>query len=367
MRQADTRRVRDAVGRLILVLTLMVLGLVALSLSPGAPAATAASAGSAASVQPLEKPKITIAVGGKPGLYYLPLTIAEQLGYFRDEGLEVTIDDFAGGSKALQAVVGGSADVGAGAFEHTLLMQTKGLTYQAFVVLGAAPQLVLGVVRAKAGEVKSVKDLKGMRVGVSAPGSSTHMLVNVALTKAGLKPGDVSIVGVGSNATVVAAARGGQVDAVSNVDPMITLLQESGDLKVLVDTRTQAGTRAVFGGPMPAAVMYAPQGFIQKYPHTVQALANAIVRADKWLQHASAADLIKTVPESYLLGNQALYLKAFANCREAFSPDGMMPAGGPATALKALASFSPEVKPSQIRLGDTWTNTFAVQANRQYP
>ncbi|EON12278.1 ABC transporter substrate-binding protein [Pandoraea sp. SD6-2] len=358
MTHTEARRVRDAVGRLIFVLTLIALGLVALSLSAGA---------SAAPAQPLEKPKITIAVGGKPGLYYLPLTIAEQLGYFKDEGLDVTIDDFAGGSKALQAVVGGSADVGTGAFEHTLLMQTKGLTYQAFAVLGAAPQLVLGVVKAKAGEVKSVKDLKGMRIGVSAPGSSTHMLVNVALAKVGLKPSDVSIVGVGSNATVVAAARGGQVDAISNVDPMMTLLQESGDLKVLVDTRTQAGTRAMFGGPMPAAVMYAPQSFIQKNPRTVQALANAIVRADKWLQHASAADLLKTVPEPYLLGDKTLYLKAFANCREAFSPDGMMPADGPATALRALASFTPEVKPSQIRLSDTWTNTFAIQANRQYP
>ncbi|MCE4058827.1 ABC transporter substrate-binding protein [Pandoraea sputorum] len=358
MTHAEARRVREAVGRLILVLTLMALGLIALSLSGGA---------SAAPAQPLEKPKITIAVGGKPGLYYLPLTIAEQLGYFKDEGLDVTIDDFAGGSKALQAVVGGSADIGTGAFEHTLLMQTKGLTYQSFVVLGAAPQLVLGVVKTKAGEVKSVKDLKGMRVGVSAPGSSTHMLVSVALTKAGLKPTDVSIVGVGSNATVIAAARNGQIDAVSNVDPMMTLLQESGDVKVLIDTRTQAGTRAMFGGPMPAAVMYAPQSFIQKNPRTVQALANAIVRADKWLQHATAAQLLKTVPEPYLLGDKTLYLKAFANCREAFSPDGMMPADGPATALKALASFSPEVKPSQIRLGDTWTNTFATQANRLYP
>ncbi|VVD89575.1 ABC transporter substrate-binding protein [Pandoraea pneumonica] len=358
MTQSEARRVRDVLGRLILVLALMALGFVALSLSGPARAAPA---------QPLEKPKITIAVGGKPGLYYLPLTIAEQLGYFKDEGLDVTIDDFAGGSKALQAVVGGSADIGTGAFEHTLLMQTKGLTYQSFVVLGAAPQLVLGVVKSHSNDVKAVKDLKGMRIGVSAPGSSTHMLVNVALAKAGLKPSDVSIVGVGTNATVVAAARGGQVDAVSNVDPMMTLLQESGDIKVLIDTRTQAGTRAMFGGPMPAAVMYAPQSFIQKNPRTVQALANAIVRADKWLQHASAAELLKTVPEPYLLGDKTLYLKAFANCREAFSPDGMMPADGPATALRALASFTPEVKPAQIRLGDTWTNTFATQANRQYP
>ena len=53
----------------------------------------------------LEKPKLTLAVGGKNLLYYLPLTIAESLGYFKSEGLDVTIVDFAGGSQALRAVV----------------------------------------------------------------------------------------------------------------------------------------------------------------------------------------------------------------------------------------------------------------------
>ncbi|GAB3629765.1 Putative aliphatic sulfonates-binding protein [Pandoraea terrae] len=359
MKDALTRHARTRRALTIYGTTITLLAGLGAGLAP-APAA-------AAPREPLEKPKLSIAVGGKPGLYYLPLTIAEQLGYFKDEGLDVTIDDFAGGSKALQAVVGGSADVGTGAFEHTLLMQAKGMVYQSFVVLGAAPQLVLAVVRAKEASVKSVKDLKGMRIGVSAPGSSTHMLVNVALGKVGLKPTDVSIVGVGSSTTVVAGVRGGQIDAISNVDPMITLLQQSGDIRVLIDTRTQAGSRAVFGGPMPAAVMYASESFIQKNPRTVQALANAIVRADKWLQKATGAELLKAVPENYLLGDKTLYLKAFDNCRDAFSKDGLMPADGPPTALRALASFSPEVKPAQIKLDKTYTNAFAEKANRSYP
>ena len=54
-----------------------------------------------AQAQALEKPKLTIAVGGKNLFYYLPLTIAEQLGYFKAEGLDVIIVDFAGGSRAL--------------------------------------------------------------------------------------------------------------------------------------------------------------------------------------------------------------------------------------------------------------------------
>ena len=72
-----------------------------------------------------EKPKLTIAVGGKAAFYYLPLTIAEQRGYFKEEGLDVDIVDFAGGSAALRAVVGGSADVVSGAYEHTISLQAS--------------------------------------------------------------------------------------------------------------------------------------------------------------------------------------------------------------------------------------------------
>src|SRR5690349_3586288 len=86
----------------------------------------------------LEKKDVHIAVGGKTALYYLPLTITERLGYFKDEGLNVRISDFAGGTRSLEAVVGGSADVVAGAYEHTINMQARQQHFQAFVLTGSA-------------------------------------------------------------------------------------------------------------------------------------------------------------------------------------------------------------------------------------
>jgi NitT/TauT family transport system substrate-binding protein len=80
---------------------------------------------SGASPTAIEKRDVHIAVGGKSGLYYLPLTIAEKLGYFEAEGLRVRISDFAGGSAALRAVVGGSADVVTGSFEHTIALREE--------------------------------------------------------------------------------------------------------------------------------------------------------------------------------------------------------------------------------------------------
>jgi len=317
--------------------------------------------------QALEKPKLSIAVGGKNLLYYLPLTIAEQRGYFKAEGLDVTVVDFAGGSQALRAVVGGSADVVSGAFEHTVNMQHKGQRLRAFALQGRAPQIVLGVNPRTMAGYKTPADLKGRKIGVTAPGSSTNVMVNFFVAKAGLKPADVSIIGVGAGNGAVAAMRSGQIDAISNLDPVITLLQRSGDLKIVSDTRVLAEADKVFGGPMPAACLYAPQAFIDKNPATVQALANAIVRADKWIQAAGASDIIGNVPESYLLGDRAVYIDAFLAAKGALSPDGSIPDKGAETAFRALASIDPEIAKAKLDLAAVWTNDFVRRANAKYP
>ncbi len=317
--------------------------------------------------QGLEKTKVTISVGGKNLFYYLPLTIAEQLGYFKDEGLDVTIVDFAGGSRALQAVVGGSADVVSGAFEHTISMQLKGQPMRAFVLQGAAPQIVLGINPKTLPNYRSVADLKGKKIGVTAPGSSTNIVANFVLGKAGLKPSDVSFVGVGAGNGAVAAMRAGQIDAISNLDPVITLLARSGDLKIISDTRRLDEAEKVFGGPMPAACLYAPQPFLDKNPHTAQALANAIVRADKWIQRAGGSDVIKVVPESYLLGDRAVYIDGFLAAQQALSHDGLFPAKGPQTAFRAMASIDPKIAAAKVDLNAIYTNEFAKKANAKYP
>lgn len=328
------------------------------------PAAALALVTIPARAQALEKPKLTIAVGGKAAFYYLPLTIAEQKGYFKEEGLTIEIADFAGGSQALRAVVGGSADVVSGAYEHTINMQANKQYFRAFVLQGRAPQISMGVGRAKAASVKTAADLKGFRIGVSAPGSSTNMMANYVIAKAGLKAADVSYVGVGTGSGALAALRSGQIDAIANVDPVMTMLEQSGDVKLIADARTLKGTEAVFGGPMPAGSLYAPEEFIQKNPRTVQALTNAMVKALHWLQEAGPSDIVRTVPEGYLLGDRALYLASFGNIKDAISPDGLMPEGGPKTTLKALASFNDKIKPDEIDLARTFTNDFVKRVKK---
>lgn len=316
--------------------------------------------------QNIEKPKVSIAVGGKNLFYYLPLTIAEQLGYFKDEGLQVEISDFAGGSKALQALVGGSADVVSGAYEHTINMQAKGQHITAFVLQGRAPQIVFGVSTKTMPNYKSLADLKGKKIGVTAPGSSTNMMANFVLAKAGIKPGDVSFVGVGASSGALSALRSGQIDAISNLDPVITMLEQKNDIKVISDTRTLKDTNNVFGGPMPAGCLYTQEAFLKNNPNTAQALTNAMVRALKWLQQAGPSDIIKVVPENYLLGDRALYLEAFMKVREALSLDGSFADAGPKTALKTLQAFEPQLAGKTIDLSKTYTNEFVKKANAKY-
>ncbi len=206
-------------------------------------AAIVLCAASLAWAQAPEKPDVHIAVGGKAALYYLPLTITEQLGYFKDEGLNVKISDFKGGSAALRAVVGGSADVVSGAYEHTINMQARGQKFEAFVLQGRAPQISIGVSTAKVPNYKSPKDLKGLKIGVSAPGSSTNMFADYVLEKGGLGPKDVSFVGVGTGSAAIAAIQNGQVDAISNVDPVMTMLEKQGAVKVIFDVAHSARHR----------------------------------------------------------------------------------------------------------------------------
>jgi NitT/TauT family transport system substrate-binding protein len=314
----------------------------------------------------LEKKDVHIAVGGKTALYYLPLTITERLGYFKDEGLNVRISDFAGGTRSLEAVVGGSADVVAGAYEHTINMQSRKQSFQAFVLTGAAPQITVAIASKLAPTYRSPKDLKGLKVGISAPGSSTHMVINYLIAQGGLKPGDISAIGVGQGASVVAAMDQGRVDAISQTDPAVTILEKSGKVKVIAETRTPEGTAKIFGGPMPAASLYAPVSFVQKNPNTVQALTNATVRALKWMQDASPQQILDTVPEEYLLGNKAMYLFAYNNVKTAYSRDGYFSEAGARTTLKALASFNPNIKPQSINLAQTYTNEFVKKSNAKY-
>ncbi len=241
--------------------------------------------------------KITVAIGGGACLCYLPTVLAKQLGEFDKAGLAVELVDLKGGSDALKAVLGGSADVVSGYFDHCVNLAAKKQELQAFVVYDRYPGLVLVVSPSHTSEIKSIKDLAGKKVGVSAPGSSTDFFLKYLLKKNGLDPTSASVIGVGLGATAVAAMEQGQIDAAVMLDPSVTVLQGSHpDLRILSDTRTQKDTLSVFGGEYPGGALYSTTAWVNSHEKDVQALTGAILNTLAWIHSHSPEDIMAKMP-----------------------------------------------------------------------
>ena len=313
----------------------------------------------------LEKTKLTLSVDGKSALGYLPLTIAEQLSYFSVEGLDVQINDFADAGAATQAIINGSADVCAGCFDRTMNLHSKNHKFKAFVLLGRTPQLAFGG-STRSPALMRMSELRSKKLGVTALDSTSVVMIKLLLQRAGLDAQELDFVPVGTSMSALNALRSGQIDALCNSEPAMTILEQKGDIKIIHDARTLNGTLALFGGLVPSACLYASAEFIQKNPQTCQALTNAIVHSLKWLQTAGPGDIINTVPANYLLGDRALYLAAFNRIQESISLDGMVPEEGAIATLKALSRYDSALLAAKMNVSDTYTNVFALRAKARF-
>src|SRR5947208_3087845 len=309
--------------------------------------------------------KITTAVGGGACLCYLPTVLAKQLGEYDKAGLAVELVDLKGGSDALKAVLGGSADVVSGYFDHCVNLAAKKQELQAFVVYDRYPGLVLVVSPSHTGEIKSIKDLAGKKVGVSAPGSSTDFFLKYLLKKNGLDPTSASVIGVGLGATAVAAMEQGQIDAAVMLDPSVTVLQGSHpDLRILSDTRSQQDTMAVFGGEYPGGALYSTTAWVGSHDKEVQGLTNAIVNTLKWIHSHTAEDIMARMPPELVGKDKELYLAALKNTIPMYSETGAMDPKGAAAVLAVFSESSPEVAKANIDVSKTFTNKYVEQAHK---
>jgi len=310
--------------------------------------------------------KVTIAIGGAGCLCYLPTVLAERLGEFKKAGVEVETVNFKGGSQALTAVLGGSADVVSGYFDHCVNLAAKNQALQAFVVYDRFPGFALVVAPKNSGTIGAVKDLAGKKVGVSAPGSSTEFFLKYILAKNGIDPNSVGVVGIGLEATAVANMEQGSVDAAIMLDPAVTLLQgKNKDLKILSDTRTQHDTLAVFGGEYPGGALYTRADWIAKHEQETQALTNAIVATLKWIHAHTPEEIMAKMPEEMVGGDKALYLAALKNTIPMYSPTGRMDPKGAQAVLAVFSQSVPEVAKANIDLSKTYTNKFVEEANQK--
>jgi NitT/TauT family transport system substrate-binding protein len=303
--------------------------------------------------------KITVAIGGGACLCYLPTVLAKQLGEYDKAGLAVELVDLKGGSDALKAVLGGSADVVSGYFDHCVNLAAKKQELQSFVVYDRYPGLVLVVSPKHTGEINSIKDLAGKKVGVSAPGSSTDFFLKFLLKKNGIDPMSTAVIGVGLGATAVAAMEQGQIDAAVMLDPSVTVLQGSyKDLKILSDTRTQHDTLEVFGGEYPGGALYSTTAWVNGHEKEVQALTNAIMATLNWIHSHSPEEIMAKMPDEIVGKNKDLYLAALKNTIPMYSQTGKMDPKGAEAVLAVFSTGSPDVAKAGIDVTKTYTNKY---------
>ena len=267
----------------------------------------------------------------------------------------------------MQNLIGGNADVVEGSFEHTLRMQTKGQHLMCIAVFGRYPANVLVVRKSQADKIKTIADLKGKKIGISAPGSSTHNFVAGLMERAGVNYKEASFISIGTGLSAVAAMRSGsELDAIVNLDPAINALVDNGEVVVLADSRTEEGTFAAFGGPYLADCLYAKIDFVKANPNTAQAIANAIVHAMQWLKTASIDDIIKSLPPEYYQTDEKLYRKSLEKNLAAFQWDGIVSNEAVASVWKAISILEPELKSAKVEFEKTYDNRLVERALAKY-
>ena len=308
--------------------------------------------------------KVVLAVGGMEKQIYLPAKLAEQLGYFKEQDLEVELINTRAGVEAENELIAGEVQAVVGFYDHTIDIQSKGKSIISIVQLSRAPGEVELVATKAAATLKSPADFKGRTLGITGVGSSTDFLTQALAARAGLKPGDFSTIGVGAGNTFIAALKQGKIDAGMTTEPTISQLLSTGEAKILVDMRSIESTQAALGGPYPAASLYVATSWLEKNRPVAQKLANAMVKTLRWMAAHSAAEIAERMPREYLVGNKDLYVQGLADGKSQFTPDGRMPANGPETVLKVMATFSKNVAGKTIDLSRTYTTELVDNANK---
>lgn len=306
---------------------------------------------------------IKIMVGGLNKQIYLPNELTQRLGYFAQEGLNVTLIDEASGQSSEDSVLAGQVEAGSGSYNHTIELQAAGKQMECVVQLGVAPGEAEMVSAKEASQITSARDLKGKNLGVTELGSGTQTLTTILLHNVGITPDQVHFIPVGAGDTFIAGMQQGRIDAGMTTEPTISRLLSSGVGKVLADLRTPQTTQAALGGPYPFICLFMQNNYVNTHKDVVQKIVNAYVKTLKWMHTHTAAQIADMMPADYYAGDKTSYIAALQNQLAIFSPDGNMPDGGPQFVLSTEQETNQTVQGKQIDLSLTYTNEFTGKAS----
>jgi sulfonate transport system substrate-binding protein len=305
-------------------------------------------------------PTVRMAIHRDP-IAFLPVRVAQTLGYYEQEGVAVELSEVAGGTKAIEALLGGSVDVAVGSMSDAVQLAAEGRNVRSFLVLYTRPGLALAVAPTLSSTIRTIGDLKGRTVGVSTPGSATHQFLNFLLVSNGLSPADVSVVSVGMSASSVAALEHGKVDAAVLIASAISAFElRQPAQRFLADTRTPTGIRQVFGDEIfPGLSLMSEDRWLRQNADTARRLVRALKRGMRWVREHPAEQVREMIPEAARMATAEADLRSIRRMQQGMSTDGLVPAGSAERVEKFVAVSNSKVKAAHIDLARTYTNEFA--------
>ena len=329
-----------------------------------AAASLTACGGDSTSADGDKNDRVKIMVGGLDKVIYLPAMLTERLGYFKDEGVSVQLLTEPAGVQAETALVSGDVQGTVGFYDHTLDLQVKGKQVESVVQFSQAPGEVEVVSNKAAGSVRSAKDFKGKKLGVTGLGSSTDFLTKYLAVKNGVQTSEFTPVAVGAGQTFISALQQGSIQGGMTTDPTVATILDKKLGSILIDMRTPEGSKKALGGLYPSSSLYMQTEWVNDHKATVQKLANAFVKTLKWMSTHSAEQIAAKMPADYAQGGgAALYPQSIKNTLPMFTTDGVMPPDGPATVERVLKAFNPNLKNADVDLSKTYTTEFVKKAH----
>ncbi|MCA1667483.1 MAG: ABC transporter substrate-binding protein [Thermomicrobia bacterium] len=252
------------------------------SVAPGS--TTAASSAPASAAKP-SGPADTVKVVHVPGLFFAPLYVAIDQGFFKEQNIDISLDKAASGAEVMAFLAQGQIDVGAvGLSAATFNTFAKGFDFKVIASAGIAPQtngpskFEVRKALVDSGQVKTIADLKGKKVAVAGgTGSAGAYLAVKALQTAGLTAKDVQFVNL-ANPDMVQALANGAVDAALIGTPFSTQAIQQGAGAILVDDFAPGYSTTTF--------MYSGR-LIKERPDVARRFAIALLKGYRAIQGAN--------------------------------------------------------------------------------
>lgn len=269
------------------------------SSSGQAEAQPAAQAEKQQASQPKQLKKVTAAISiGDPTFFY-PL-LARAKGYFKEEGLDVEVVNSQGsGSKMAEMLAAKQIQFANAGIENALKLNTKGkpttVLFSYMKRLDYA-NIVVNKELYDSGQVKTLKDLAGKKIGVTGLGGGLHSVGGFIVSRVGIDK-QVEFVPLGDSAGVLGGLKSKRVDAIVANESWRQKSEAEGFGKTIFNPSDDKVWTEVFGGDIPGIALWALKDYVQENTETVEAYVKATAKAMKYLQTTSPDEVFEVVKD----------------------------------------------------------------------